>query len=86
MVGVLLELGQQHVGDDDALLHGVVIGHGEASLVGVSDDVLHVLVLQGAQQAEEILELWQPARKLLIGCQVLRKLFVLDRVLVQVIQ
>ena len=57
---VLLDLGQPRLGDDDALLLCVVVGDRVAGLVGLGDDVLHVLVPQRAQQPEEELALRQP--------------------------
>ncbi len=50
---MLLQLGEPGVGDQDSLLLVVVFGDGVAPLVRLGNHILHVLVAQGAHDAEE---------------------------------
>ena len=70
VVGMLVEQLEPAVGDGDALLLGVVVGRLEALAGGRVDDVLHVLLAQRAQDAEEELALRQLVGELLLGGEV----------------
>ena len=59
VVGMLVEQLEPTVGDGDTLLLRVVFAHLEALAGGRVDDVLHVLLSQRAQDAEEELALRQ---------------------------
>ena len=85
VVGVLVEQLEPAVGDGDALLLGVVLAHLEALAGGRVDDVLHVLLAQRAQDAEEELALRQLVGELLLGWQVLCEDRFLHSVLVEVL-
>ena len=85
VVGMLVEQLEPAVGDGDALLLGVVLAHLEALAGGRVDDVLHVLLPQRAQDAEEELALRQLVGELLLGEGVLGEHEVLHGVLVEVL-
>ena len=71
MVGMFVEQLEPTIGDGDALLLGVVLAHLEALAGGCVDDVLHILLPQRAQDAEEELALRQLVGELLLGGEVL---------------
>ena len=71
VVRMLVEQLEPAVGDGDALLLRVVLAHLEALAGGSVDNVLHVLLPQRAQDAEEELALRQLVGELLLGWQVL---------------
>jgi hypothetical protein len=83
---MLIEQLEPAVGDGDALLLGVVFAHLEALAGGRVDDVLHVLLPQRAQDAEEKLALRQLVGELLFRWEVLGEDGVLHGVLVEVLQ
>ena len=58
---MLLELSHPLVGDEDALSLGVVVSDSVAFLMGVSDDVLHILIPQGTEDAKKEFSLGQLA-------------------------
>ena len=85
VVGMLHEVLEPAVGDGDALALGVVVAHLEALLGCIMDDVLHLLLSQRAQDAEEELTLRQLFGELLLGGEVLGEHGVLNGVLVDVL-
>jgi hypothetical protein len=85
VVGMLVEQLEPAVGDGDTLLLRVVFAHLEALAGGRVDDVLHVLLSQGAQDAKEELALRKLIGKLLFGGQVFGEHGVLHGVLVEVL-
>jgi hypothetical protein len=85
VVGMFVEQLEPAVSDGDTLLLRVVLAHLEALVGGRVDDVLHVLLPQRAQYAEEELALRQLVGELLLGGQVLGEDWVLHRILVEVL-
>ena len=85
VVGMLVEQLEPAVGDGDSLLLGVVLAHLEALAGGRVDDVLHVLLSQRAQDAEEELSLRQLVGELLFRWEVLGEHGVFHCVLVEVL-
>ena len=82
---MLVEQLEPAIGDGDALLLGVVLAHFEALAGSCVDDVLHVLLPQRAQDAEEELALWQLVGELLFRWEVLGEHGVLHGILVEVL-
>ena len=85
MVRMLVKQLEPAIGDGDALLLGVVLAHLEALAGGRVDDVLHVLLAQLAQDAEEELALRQFVGELLFRWELLGEYGVLHCVLVEVL-
>jgi hypothetical protein len=85
VVGMLVEQLKPAVGDGDALLLGVVLANFEALAGSCVDDVLHVLLTQRAQDAEEELALRQLVGELLLGWEVLGEHRVLHGILVEIL-
>lgn len=82
---MLHEFLEPALGDGNALLLWVLLGNLEALLLGLGDDVLHVLLAEAAQDTKEELPLRQLVRELLLRRQVLLQLIVLHRILVEVL-
>ena len=85
VVGMLVEQLEPAVSYGDTLLFWVVIAHLEALAGGRMDDVLHVLLPQRAQDAEEELALRQFVGELLFRWEVLCEDGVLHGVLVEIL-
>ena len=63
---MLSELCEPGVANEDALLSVISCLEREALLLCICDHVLHVLVLEGTEDAEEEVSLWKLARELLL--------------------
>jgi len=85
VVGVLVEQLKPAVGDGDALLLGVIFADLEALAGSRVDNVLYVLLSQGAQDAEEELAFRQLVGEMILGGEVLGEHGVLHGVLVEVL-
>lgn len=82
MLGELLQPG---ITDEDSLFLLILLIDLEATTRGLSDDINHVLPLEGAQHSEEEVPLRQLVRELLLGWKVLAELWVLHGVIIQVL-
>ncbi len=82
MLGELLQPG---ITNEDSLFLLILLIDLEATTRGLSDDINHVLPLEGAQHSEEEVSFRQLVRELLLGWKVLAELWVLHGVIIQVL-
>ena len=71
MVRVVHQLLHPLVADEDGLLLGVILFWLEALLRSFGNNLLHVVLLEGAENAEEELSLRKLARELFLAWKVL---------------